>query len=37
MMYFSETIIISAQKMSETMPSTSAAVGTGWPMPASAT
>src|SRR5438128_11902110 len=30
--YLSDTIIISAQKISETMPSTSEAVGSAWPV-----
>jgi hypothetical protein len=33
----SDTIAISAQKMSETIPRTSAAVGSAWPVAASVT
>jgi hypothetical protein len=33
----SDTIAISAQKMSEMMPRTSVAVGTGWPLALSVT
>ena len=35
--YLSDTIAISAQKMSETIPRTSAAVGTAWPVTPSVT
>jgi len=34
--YFSVTIAINAQKISDTMPSTSCDVGGEWPVPASA-
>ena len=35
--YLSDTIAISAQKMSEMIPRTSTAVGTGWPLALSVT
>jgi hypothetical protein len=35
--YFSDTIAISAQRISETMPSTSVAEGAAWPSPDNAT
>jgi hypothetical protein len=35
--YFSDTMTMSAQRMSETIPTTSGAVGAEWPTPISAT